>query len=168
MAQAILARPQRKSIAMTLSSAAPFTHAIQKAGDAAEHTDPQGPIDLAGFLRAVDAFPWREQLAAWDELQDGPLPALVLQNTANQAELWVSALGSGEITGYQLHLMRMKLRKAFFGMGQEKLAQQVTTASVDTRQDVDRLCGLFHDQRLEVLEEEMQRLEEAERNRNDD
>jgi hypothetical protein len=128
-----------------------FTYALQKTGYAYDQTDPQGPTDLDGFMRALDAFPWTEQLVAWDELQDGPLPGLVLTHTASKAELWVGAMGLQEISGYQLHYASMQVKKAMFGMGKEKEHRVVITADVDTRQEADDLCRLFYEGQTDAL-----------------
>ena len=160
---------------MASASSAQFTHAIQKTGYDARQTDPQGPVDLDGFIRALDAFPWIEQHIAWDELQDGPLPSIVLQNTADKSELWVTALaspsGSGPIndpdvwilTEYQLHYMSIKPHKALFGFGKETLRETYESGTVETREQMIALCQLFYEGRQEELDRSLKKAAEDER-----
>lgn len=140
-----------------------LTFAIQKTGYDYHQTDPQGETDLVAFQSAIDAFPWAEQHQAWEEEQEGPLPALVLQNEADQRALWVTALGTDRAGSYQLQSVSMKLRKGFFGKG--KLEQDATVVDARSRAEVDRLCELFCDVQYEALDREVARL--AERNRED-
>ena len=128
-----------------------LTYAIQRVGYDYKQTDPQGETNLIAFMAAIDAFPWAEQLAQWDEQQDGPLPTLVLQNESDQRELWISALGEGRNLSYQL-----QLRKGFFGKA--KLEQDVTVVDESSRGEVDRLCELFCDGQYEVFDREVARL----------
>jgi hypothetical protein len=135
-----------------------LTYAIQKTGYDYQQTDPQGETDLPAFMAAIDAFPWAEQHRAWDERQDGPLPALVLRREADQRELWVTALGSDRTGSYQLQAVSMKLRKGFFGKG--KLEQDATVVDARSRAEVDRLCELFCDGPYESFDREVARLAE--------
>ncbi|WP_408908774.1 hypothetical protein [Variovorax paradoxus] len=102
-----------------------LSYAIQKVGDDFQQTHPQGETTLLGFMAAIDAHPWEQQHREWNEQQDGPLPALVLRNEADQRELWVTLLGDGtDRRGeYQLQSVAMRPRKSFFGKG--KLEQDV-------------------------------------------
>ena len=133
-----------------------MTYAIQRVGYDYKQTDPQGETNLIAFMAAIDAFPWAEQLAQWDEQQDGPLPTLVLQNESDQRELWISALGEGRNLSYQLQSMSMQMRKGFFGKA--KLEQDVTVVDESSRGEVDRLCELFCDGQYEVFDREVARL----------
>lgn len=137
-----------------------LTYAIQKVGYDHQQTDPQGETNLIAFMAAIDAFPWREQHQAWDEAQEGSLPALVLCNDAEQRQLWVTALGTGTTGGtagsYQLQSVAMRMRKGFFGKG--KLAQDATVADARNRGEVDRLCELFCDGQYDALDREVERL----------
>ena len=133
-----------------------LTYAIQRVGYDYKQTDPQGETNLIAFMAAIDAFPWAEQLAQWDEQQDGPLPTLVLQNESDQRELWISALGEGRNLSYQLQSMSMQMRKGFFG--EAKLEQDVTVVDESSRGEVDRLCELFCDGQYEVFDREVARL----------
>ncbi|RYX89574.1 MAG: hypothetical protein EOO28_32580 [Comamonadaceae bacterium] len=160
------------------ASSAQFIHAIQKTGYEARQTDPRGPVDLDGFIRALDAFPWIDQHIAWDELQDGPLPSIVLQNTADRSELWVTALaspsGSGPIsdpdqwilTEYQLHYMSIKPRKSLFGFGKETLSETFESAEVETREQMIALCRLFYEGRQDELDRALKKAAEQARWRN--
>ncbi|WP_235362702.1 hypothetical protein [Burkholderia sp. A9] len=57
-----------------------LTDSIQKAGYDFEQRDPPGATDYPSFTQAFDAFPRIAQHAEGNELQDGPLPARVLQH----------------------------------------------------------------------------------------
>jgi len=133
-----------------------LTYAIQKVGYDHQQTDPQGETSLVAFMAAIDAFPWAEQHKAWDEAQEGPLPALVLLNDADQRQLWVTALGADRTGGYQLQSVAMRMRKGFFGKG--KLEQDATVADARSRGEVDRLCELFCDAQYDALDREVERL----------
>ncbi|MET3821735.1 MULTISPECIES: hypothetical protein [Burkholderia] len=143
-----------------------LTYAIQKAGYEFDQLDPQGVTDYASFVRAFDAFPWASQHAEWDDTQDGPLPALVLQQADDQRELWVTALSDAHPDGFQLNVVSMRMKKGLFGIGKGKLEQQVDTIDVDSRADVDTLCRLFCDRQYDELDRLVAR--HAERNRFDD
>lgn len=101
-------------------------------------------------------FPWAAEHAKWDELQEGPFPALVLQNTAEQRELWVTALGADVRVDFELQSVSMRLSKSFFG--KPKMKQDWSAVSASDRAEVDRMCELFCDARYEALDREVERL----------
>lgn len=133
-----------------------LTYAIQKTGYDHHQTDPQGETNLVAFMAAIDAFPWAEQHREWDEQQDGPLPTLVLQNEADQRELWVTALSADLSSSYQLQAVSMQLRKGFFGKA--KLEKDATVVDARSRAEVDRLCELFCDAQYDAFDREVARL----------
>lgn len=137
-----------------------LTYAIQKVGETLP-LESQGATDLIAFRRAIDAFPWAAQHTEWDERQDGPLPALVLQDAAAERELWVTALGFGtDLSGaYLLQSVSMKFRKALFGKG--RMVQDATLVDAPSRNEVDRLCELFCDGQYEALDREVARMASA-------
>lgn len=143
-----------------------LTYSIQKVGYDFEQLDPQGATDFPSFTQAFDAFPWAAQHAEWDDKQDGPLPALVLQHADDQRELWVTALSDAHADGFQLNAVSMRMKKGLFGIGKGKLEQQVDTIDVRKRTDVDTLCRLFCDRQYDELDREVAR--HVERNRFDD
>ncbi|WP_322087442.1 hypothetical protein [Burkholderia sp. BCC1999] len=143
-----------------------LTYAIQKTGYDYNQLDPQGATDYASFTRAFDSFPWAAQHAEWDDTQEGPLPALVLQHADDQRELWVTALSDAHADGFQLNAVSTRMKKGLFGLGKEKPEQHVDTIDVDTRADVDTLCRLFCDRQYDELDRLVAR--HAERNRLDD
>ncbi len=143
-----------------------LTYSVQKVGYAFDQLDPQGATDYASFTQAFDAFPWAAQHAEWDDTQEGPLPALVLQHEDDQRELWVTALSNAQSDGFQLNAVSMCMKKGLFGIGKGKLEQHVDTIDVDTRADVDTLCRLFCDRQYDELDGLVAR--HAERNRVDD
>jgi len=145
-----------------------LTYAIQKTGYDYEQLDPQGATDYAGFIRALESFPWAEQLALWNETQDGPLPGLVLQNAEDQRELWISVLGTELDDSFQLNAVSMREKKGLFGMGKPKMERDVTTFDVDERTDVDRLCQLFCSRHYAPMDLEVARLAELARERDED
>ena len=162
---------------MTSALASPFTHAVQRVGSNPLHTEPQGPTDLDGFIRAIDVFPWIEQHIAWNETQEGPLPAVVLQNTASKSELWVTALASPTandvngipeqwvLTDYQLHHVSIKPHKTLFGFGKEVMKESAETASAETREEALEWCRLFHQGQTEALERAFERAIQRDRDR---
>ncbi|MGS0892026.1 hypothetical protein ACVBGC_05610 [Burkholderia stagnalis] len=129
-----------------------LTYSIQKTGYAFDQLDPQGATDYPSFMRAFDAFPWAAQHAEWDDTQDGPLPALVLQHADDQRELWVTALSDAHSAGFQLHSVSMRVKKGLFGIGKGKPEQHVETIDVDRRADVETLCQAFCDRRYDELD----------------
>ncbi|MBS75393.1 hypothetical protein ACEN9J_34975 [Variovorax sp. Varisp41] len=135
-----------------------LSYAIQKVGDDFQQTHPQGETTLLGFMAAIDAHPWQQQHREWNEQQDGPLPALVLRNEADQRELWVTLLGDGtDRRGeYQLQSVAMRPRRGFFGKG--KLEQDVAVFETRDRGELDRLCELFCDGQYEALDREAGRM----------
>ncbi|MCA8253025.1 hypothetical protein LGM89_07105 [Burkholderia sp. AU31624] len=143
-----------------------LTYSVQKVGYAFEQLEQQGATDYPSFTQAFDAFPWAAQHAEWDDKQDGPLPALVLQHADDQRELWVTALSDAHAGGFQLNAVSMRMKKGLFGIGKGKLEQHVDTIDVDTRADVDTLCRLFCDRQYDELDRLVAR--HAERNRFDD
>ncbi len=106
------------------------------------------------------------QHVEWNETQDGPLPALVLQHADDQRELWVTALTDAHSDGFQLNAGAMRMKKGPFGSGKGKLERQVDAIDVDSRADVDTLCRLFCDRQYDELDRLVAR--HAERNRFDD
>ncbi|MCA7996864.1 hypothetical protein [Burkholderia metallica] len=143
-----------------------LTYSIQKVGYDFKQLDPQGETDYASFTRAFDAFPWAAQHAEWNDTQDGPLPALVLQQADDQRELWVTALSDAHAGGFQLNAVSMRMKKGLFGIGKGKLEQHVDTIDVDARADLDTLCRLFCDRQYDELDRRVATL--AQRNRFDD
>lgn len=133
-----------------------LTHAVQKVGDDYQQTQALGETNVIAFRAAIDAFRWAAQHAAWEVQQEGPLPVLVLQNQADQRELWVTALGADLAGEYQLQSVSMQLRKGFFGKA--KLEQDATVVDAHDRAEVDRLCELFCDGQYEALDREVDRL----------
>lgn len=133
-----------------------LTHAVQKVGDDYQQTQVLGETNFIAFRQAIDAFPWAAQHAEWDVQQEGPLPALVLRNQADQRELWVTALGADLAGQYQLQSVSMQLRKGFFGKA--KLEQDAAVVDAPGRAEVDRLCELFCDGQYEALDREVARL----------
>ncbi|MBN3774509.1 MULTISPECIES: hypothetical protein [Burkholderia] len=129
-----------------------LTYSIQKVGYDFKQLDPQGATDYPSFTQAFDAFPWAAQHAEWDDKQDGPLPALVLQHADDQRELWVTALSDAHADGFQLNAVSMRMKKGLFGIGKGKLEQQVDTIDVRKRTDVDTLCRLFCDRQYDELD----------------
>lgn len=140
-----------------------LTYAIQKTGYDFNRLDPQGATDYASFTQAFDAFPWVAQHAEWNETQEGPLPALVLQQADDQRELWVTALADAHSDGFQLNVVSMRMKKGLFGIGKGKLEQHVDTIDVGARADVDTLCRLFCDRQYDELDRLV--AQHAERNR---
>lgn len=140
-----------------------LTYAIQKVGYDYQQTDPQGATDLIAFMTAIDDFPWKEQHEEWDEQQDGPFPALVLQNEAAQRELWVTALGREGGWSYQLQAVSLQMRKGFFGKG--KLEREAEVINECTRGELDRLCELFCDGQHETFDREVARFVQRDRER---
>jgi hypothetical protein len=143
-----------------------LTYSIQKVGYDFKQLDPQGATDYASFTQAFDAFPWAAQHAEWDDTQDGPLPALVLQHADDQRELWVTALSDAHADGFQLNAVSMRMKKGLFGIGKGKLEQHVDTIDVRKRTDVDALCRLFCDRQYDELDRLV--AGHAERNRFED
>ncbi|KVL44541.1 hypothetical protein WT01_02000 [Burkholderia cepacia] len=142
-----------------------LTYAIQKTGYDYNRLDPQGATDYASFTRAFDTFPWAAQHAEWDVTQEGPLPALVLQQADDRRELWVTALSDAHADGFQLNAVSTRMKKGLFGFGKEKPEQYVDTIDVDTRAEVDTLCRLFCDRRYDELDRLV--AQHAQRNRFD-
>ena len=138
-----------------------LTYAVQKVGKNSLPVEPQGATNFDAFMGAIDAFPWAAQLAAWNENQDGPLPALVLQNKESDRELWVTALFTELAASFQVHAMSMQLRKGLFGFGKPKLSRNVTTVELNDRNDMSRLCRMFCDGDYEALDLEVARLAEC-------
>ncbi len=143
-----------------------LTYSIQKVGYQFDQLDSQGATDYPSFTQAFDVFPWAAQHAEWDDTQEGPLLALVLQHADDQRELWVTALSDAHADGFQLNAVSMRMKKGLFGIGKGKLEQHVDTIDVDTRADVDTLCRLFCDRQYDELDRLVAR--HAERNRFDD
>ncbi|KFG97548.1 hypothetical protein GQ56_0108355 [Burkholderia paludis] len=135
-----------------------LTYSVQKVGYDFNQLDPQGATDYASFTQAFDAFPWPAQHAEWDEAQEGPLPALVLQQADDQRELWVTALGDAHAEGFQLHAVSMRVKKGLFGIGKEKQERYVETIDVEKRADVDALCRLFCERQYDELDRLVARL----------
>ena len=129
-----------------------LTYSTQKVGYDYNQLDPEGATDYASFTQAFDAFPWVEQHTQWSVLQDGPLPALVLQHAGDRRELWISALSDAHADGFQLNAVSMRMKKGLFGMGKAKLEQYVETIDVRRRVDVDTLCRLFCDRHYDELD----------------
>ncbi|AFQ51542.1 hypothetical protein [Burkholderia cepacia] len=143
-----------------------LTDSIQKVGYDFEQRDPQGATDYPSLTQAFDAFPWIAQHAEGNELQDGPLPALVLQHAGDRREWWISALSDAHSDGFQLNAVSMRTKKGRFGIGKGKLEQHVATIDVRTRVDVDVLCRLFCDRQYDELARLVAR--HAARNADDD
>ncbi|WP_412025198.1 hypothetical protein [Burkholderia cepacia] len=139
-----------------------LTCSVQKVGYAFNQLEPQGATDYPSFVRAFDAFPWAAQHVEWDETQDGPLPAVVLQHADDQRELWVTALRDAHAKGFQLNAVSMRMKKGLFGIGKGKLERYVETIDIDARTDVDTLCRLFCDRQYDELDRLVAR--HAERN----
>jgi hypothetical protein len=145
-----------------------LTYAIQKTGYDYGQLDPQGRTDFDGFIRALESFPWAEQLALWNDTQDGPLPALVLQHTEDQRELWISALGTELDESFQLNAVSVREKKGLFGMGKSKMERDVTTFDVNARTDLDQLCQLFCSRQYALMDQQVLRLAELERDNDED
>ncbi|WP_144107346.1 hypothetical protein [Paraburkholderia sp. BCC1886] len=145
-----------------------LTYAIQKAGYDYDQLDSQGSTDFAGFIRALENFPWAAQLALWNETQDGPLPALVLKNEEDQRELWISVLGTELGESFQLNAVSMQEKKGLFGFGKPKMDRTVTTFNVEGRSKVDRLCELLCSREYALLDEEVTRLDQLSRDLDED
>ena len=143
-----------------------LTYSIQKVGYEFNKLEQQGATDYASFVHAFDAFPWAAQHVEWNETQDGPFPALVLQQTDDQRELWVTALSDAHSDGFQLNAVSMRMKKGLFGIGKGKPEQHVDTIDVDARADVNTLCRLFCDRQYDELDELVAR--HAERTQFDD
>ena len=141
-----------------------LSYAIQRVGYDYQRTDAYGATDCDAFLRTVDGFPWAAQHAEWNQAQEGPLPAVVLQNETDQRALWVTALGTGERdAGYQLQSVAMRSHKGFFGKA--KVEQDATVAEVGDRAELGRLCRLFCDAQYAALDDEVARLVQEESDR---
>ena len=138
-----------------------LTYAVQKVGKNSLPVEPHGATNFDDFMGAMDAFPWAAQLAAWNENQDGPLPALVLQNKELERELWVTALFTDLAASFQVHSMSMQLRKGLFGFGKPKLSQDVMTVELNNRDDMSLLCRLFCDGDYAAFDVEVVRLAEC-------
>ena len=142
-----------------------LSYAIQKAGYDYQQTDPQGATDLAGFLGAIDSFPWTSQHVEWDEKgQDGPLPAVILQNADDQRELWVTALSDWR--SFQIQSVSQQPRKSLFG--KPKMEQDVTVTEAPSRAELETLCRQFCGRDYAGLDQEVKRLRAEERDRDDD
>lgn len=119
-----------------------LSYAIQKVGFDFDQLEPQGPIDLTGMLRAIDGFPWREQLQDWNEEQDGPLPALVLECEAERRQLWITALGEGLGQDFQLQSVSTQVRKGLFGKPRQE-AQCARLRGVQAQHTQPALCTVL-------------------------
>ncbi|MDR2296950.1 MAG: hypothetical protein LBE30_01210 [Comamonas sp.] len=133
-----------------------LSYSIQKVGSNFDTVEPQGPIDLAGMLRAIDEFPWCEQLRDWNEEQEGPLPALVLESEADQRQLWITALGEGLGQDFQLQSVATQTRKGLFGKSRQD--RNVLVFDVFGRSALNQLCALFCEREFDALDHEAQRL----------
>lgn len=142
-----------------------LTYAIQKARYDYGQLDQQGAVNFDGFMHAIDAFPWAEQLLAWDEVQDGPFPSLVLQNEKAERELWVMVLGSDLGNSFQVTAVWMRAHKGLFGLGKEKMVKETATIDIDQRQELDRLCQLFCAGQYEDLDRDVAHFSERTRRR---
>lgn len=140
-----------------------LTYAIQKSRYDYGQLDQQGVINFDGFMHAIDTFPWAEQLLAWDEVQDGPLPSLVLQNEKAERELWVMVIGSDLGNSFQVTAVWMRPHKGLFGLGKEKMVKETVTIDIDQRQELNQLCQLFFASQYEDLEREVARFSERTR-----
>ncbi|CAM2167486.1 hypothetical protein BC2230_10411 [Burkholderia cepacia] len=61
-----------------------LTYSTQKVGYDYNQLDSEGATAYPSFTQAFDAFPWAAQHTEWNELQDGPLHALVRQHGGDQ------------------------------------------------------------------------------------
>lgn len=125
------------------------TYAIQRVSNDSP-IDIPGETDFDSFMQVVEAFPWAAQHRQWNETQEGPLPAVVLQDKLNLRELWVISLGAEPNTSWLLHAVSMQLKKPFFGKA--KLEQDRVTLDLDRRGEVDLLCRFFCESRYEELD----------------
>jgi hypothetical protein len=134
-----------------------LTWAIQRVGYADEHVDQQGTTDVDAFLLAFDAFPWVEQNNQWDETQDGPMAALILQNEADKRKLWITALASDEKLNdsYFIAVEWTAPRKSLFGFGQIKMVEETAAFSMVGRPNTEQLCRLFCDSRYEEFDRQI-------------
>ncbi|GAB2871896.1 hypothetical protein GCM10027093_04410 [Paraburkholderia jirisanensis] len=129
-----------------------LTYSIQKVGYDYQQLDAQGETDFTSFIAAFEAFPWGEQYREWNETQDGPLPALVLQYKEDGRELWVSALSNDLTRDFQLNSVSMRTKKGLFGIGKETQQQHVETFDIRLRDDVDALCLAFCQRQFEEVD----------------
>lgn len=134
-----------------------LTWGIQRVGYADEQIDQQGTTDVSAFLRAFDAFPWVEQNNQWDETQDGPMAALILQSDADKRKLWITALASdGKLNdSYFVAVEWTAPRKSLFGFGQIKMVEETAAFSMPGRRNAEQLCRLFCDFRYEEFDREI-------------
>jgi hypothetical protein len=134
-----------------------LTWAIQRVGYADEQVDQQGTTDVNAFLRAFDAFPWVEQNRQWDETQEGPMAALILQNEADKRKLWITAFASdGKLNdSYFIAVEWTAPRKSLFGFGQIKMVEETAAFSMAGRPNTEQLCRLFGDSRYEEFDRQI-------------
>jgi hypothetical protein len=127
-----------------------LTYSIQKVGYDYQQLDAQGETDFTSFIAAFEAFPWGEQYREWNETQDGPLPALVLQFKEDGRELWVSALSDDLTRDFQLNSVSMRTKKGLFG--KETQQQNVETFNIRYREDLNTLCLAFCQRQFEEVD----------------
>ena len=133
-----------------------LSYAIQNAGYDFDQVDPQGSVDLTGFMQAIDEFPWREQHLRWNRNQEGALPTLVLECEDQQRQLWVTALGDDLGEDFQLQSVSSQMRKGFWGKPRQE--RNVVVFNVTERKALNLLCALFSQQEFEALDHEVERL----------
>ncbi len=135
-----------------------FTYSVQLAGYPFERSDDKGPVNYDLFTKYFDAFPWLEQVEAWDVIRDGASATIAVSAPDDEKEMWVSIAGSRQRNYFLGGYVYMRVKKGLFGLGKEKQVKWVDIYEVEDGIQIKYLFKLFFDKKFDALVAELDEL----------
>lgn len=132
-----------------------FTYNIQLAGYDYYQYDEKGEVDIQGFIKAIEQFPWMEQLEKYNQIQQGCSATISVTNHTTNNALWVSIAGNKDNYNYLIGYVYPKATKGFLGLGKEKIKRWIDIYNVDDLVLIKKYFSLFFNGDEALLQEQL-------------
>jgi hypothetical protein len=132
-----------------------FTYNIQLAGYDYSQYDEKGEVDIQGFIKAIEQFPWMEQLEKYNQIQQGCSATISVTNLNTNNTLWVSIAGNRDSYNYLIGYIYPKATKGFLGLGKEKIKRWIDIYNVDDFVLIKNYFSVFFNGDEALLQEQI-------------
>jgi hypothetical protein len=132
-----------------------FTYNIQLAGYDYSKYDEKGEVDIQGFIKAIEQFPWMEQLEKYNQIQQGCSATISVTNLNTNNALWISIAGNRDNYNYLIGYVYPKATKGFLGLGKEKIKRWIDIYNVDDFVLIKNYFSVFFNGDEALLQEQL-------------
>jgi hypothetical protein len=132
-----------------------FTYNIQLAGYDYSQYDEKGEVDIQSFIKAIEQFPWMEQLEKYNQIQQGCSATISVTNRNTNNALWISIAGNKDNYNYLIGYVYPKATKGFLGLGKEKIKRWIDIYNVDDLVLIKNYFSVFFNGDEALLQEQL-------------